>query len=132
MAVLVAEGDIVRTGDPLVVLESMKMETTITAPHGGVVSSVLAPVNTQVKAGAPLVTLRESSQQAGPSGPGGQAADFAGLTASHGTSDEAGIDHMIQAYLLGYDIEDGDARELSRERGKRLADVAPDDGRAAQ
>ncbi len=34
---------------------------------------------------------------------------------------------MIAAYLLGYDIEDGDARELSRERGKRLAGVTPDD-----
>ena len=34
---------------------------------------------------------------------------------------------MLQAYLLGYDIEDGDARELSRERGKWLAGVPPDD-----
>jgi len=130
VAVLVAEGDIVRTGDPLAVLESMKMETTITAPHGGVVNSVLAQVNTQVKAGAPLVTLRESRNQVGSggsAGPGGQLADFAGLTASHGTSDEAGIDHMLQAYLLGYDIEDNAAREFSRERAKRPAGVVPDE-----
>ncbi|HEX9041980.1 MAG TPA: biotin carboxylase N-terminal domain-containing protein [Trebonia sp.] len=126
-AVLVTEGDIVRTGDPLIVLESMKMETTITAPHGGVVSSVPAQLNTQVRAGEPLVTLRESGQPASATGPGGQAADFAGLTAPRGTSDEAGIDHMLQAYLLGYDIEDDDARELSRERGKRSVGAAPDD-----
>ncbi len=64
VAVLVAEGDIVRTGDPLAVIESMKMETTITAPHGGVVTAVLAPLNTQVKAGTPLFALRESGQRA--------------------------------------------------------------------
>src|SRR6516162_3544048 len=58
VAVLVAEGDIVRAGDPLAVVESMKMEATIAAPQDGVVSSVLAQVNTQVRAGAPLVALR--------------------------------------------------------------------------
>jgi len=128
VAVLVAEGDTVRAGDPLAVVESMKMEATITAPHSGVVSRVLAQVNTQVKAGAPLVTLQASSRRSDSSGPGVEAAaDFAGLSASHGTQDEADIDHMLRAYLLGYDIEDSDARELSRELGKRLAGVAPDD-----
>jgi len=127
VAVLVAPGDIVRAGDPLAVVESMKMETAITAPHDGVVSSVLAQVNTQVEAGAPVVTLQAPGQQAGSSGPGGQAADFGGMEEPHGTHSEAGIDHMLRAYLLGYDIEDGDARELSRERGKWLAAVPPDD-----
>ena len=127
VAVLVAEGDIVRTGDPLAVIESMKMETTITAPHDGVVTAVLAPLNTQVKAGTPLFALRESGQRACGSESGGQAADFGGLAAPRGTSDEAGLDHMIKAFLLGYDIQDGDARELSRERGKRLAGATPHD-----
>ena len=54
----VAAGDIVRAGDPLAVVESMKMETTIAAPHDGMVSSVYAQVNTQVEAGAPLVALQ--------------------------------------------------------------------------
>jgi acetyl/propionyl-CoA carboxylase alpha subunit/acetyl-CoA carboxylase carboxyltransferase component len=124
VAVLVSEGDVVRTGDPLAVIECMKMETTITAPHCGVVQAVLAPLNTQVKAGTPLFTLRESSQRTGSPGPGGQAADFVGLA---GTSVEAGLDHMIAAYLLGYDIEDGEARELSRQRAQRLTGVTPDD-----
>jgi len=127
VAVLVAAGDIVRAGDPLAVVESMKMETAITAPHDGVVSSVFAQVNTQVDAGAPLVALQAPDQQAGPSGLGGEAAEFAGLAQAHGSPDEADISHMLRAYLLGYDIEDGDARELSRERGKWLASVPPDD-----
>jgi acetyl/propionyl-CoA carboxylase alpha subunit/acetyl-CoA carboxylase carboxyltransferase component len=127
VAVLVAEGDTVRAGDPLAVVESMKMEATIAAPHDGVVRSVLAQVNTQVKAGTPLVTLQASSHLTGSSAPSGEATGFAGLTAPRDTRDRDDIDHRLRAYLLGYDIEDGDARELSRERGKCLAGVAPDD-----
>ena len=128
VAVLVAEGVIVRAGDPLAVVESMKMETAITAPHDGVVSSVFAQVNTQVKAGAPLVALQAPSQQATASEPGCEAAQFADPAAPPAVLDEAGIGRMLRAYLLGYDIEDGDARELSRERGKWLAGV-PADGK---
>ena len=58
VAVQVAQGDTVRAGDPLVVLESMKMETAITAPFPGTVHAVFASVNTHVEAGAPLVQLQ--------------------------------------------------------------------------
>ena len=136
VAVSVAPGDIVRAGDPLAVVESMKMETTIAAPHDGTVRSVYAQVNTQVEAGAPLVALRAlqaptgQTRSRGPSGsggPSGTAAGFAGLATPSGSHDLADVDHLLRAYLLGYDVEDGDAHELSRERGKRLADVPPDD-----
>jgi acetyl-CoA/propionyl-CoA carboxylase, biotin carboxylase, biotin carboxyl carrier protein len=40
LKVLVATGDRVATGDPLVVLEAMKMETTISAPRDGTVTSI--------------------------------------------------------------------------------------------
>jgi acetyl/propionyl-CoA carboxylase alpha subunit/acetyl-CoA carboxylase carboxyltransferase component len=127
VAVLVAPGDIVRAGDPLAVVESMKMEATITAPQDGIVSSVPAQVNTQVMAGAPLVTLRDWGQQARPDGPRGGAVAFAGLARQHDTDGAASIHQTLRAYLLGYDIEDGDARELSRWRGTR-ASCAPSDG----
>ena len=127
VAVSVAPGDIVRAGDPLAVVESMKMETTIVAPHDGSVSSVYAQVNTQVEAGAPLVALKATAGQTVSAEPTGAAADFAGLATPSGSLDVAGIDHLLRAYLLGYDIEDGDAHELSRERGKRLSDVPSDD-----
>ena len=65
VAILVAPGDTVRAGDPLVVVESMKMETAITAPLAGTVHAVLASVNTQVEAGAPLVQLLPPDQPDG-------------------------------------------------------------------
>ncbi len=127
VAVLVAPGDVVRAGDPLVVVESMKMETTVTAPQAGVVASVSAQVNTQVEAGAPLVGLQLPDAESGSGGPSRQLAGFASLARRDSSHSETEIDRMLRAYLLGYDIEDGDARELSRERGTRMASILPDD-----
>ena len=127
VAMLVAQGDIVRAGDPLAVVESMKMETAITAPHDGVVSSVFAQLNTQVEAGAPIVALQAANRLTGYSWPRGEVAEFASLVEARGINCAADIDDRLRAYLLGYDIEDSDARELSRERGKCLASVPADD-----
>ncbi|MFB3852796.1 MAG: carboxyl transferase domain-containing protein [Vicinamibacterales bacterium] len=55
--VLVQAGQRVVAGAPLVVLEAMKMETTITAPFSAAVRQVLVMNNAQVGAGAPLVHL---------------------------------------------------------------------------
>ena len=62
VAVQVAPGDAVRAGDPLVVVESMKMETAITAPFPGTIRAVLASVNTHVEAGTPLVQLQPADE----------------------------------------------------------------------
>ncbi|EOM76624.1 urea carboxylase [Rhodococcus rhodnii] len=58
----VAEGDTVEEGQQLVVLEAMKMETAITAPASGVVTSVAAAPAAQVDAGDPLVVLGPVAQ----------------------------------------------------------------------
>ena len=55
----VKQGDEVEAGATVAVLESMKMETAVRAPQGGVVREVLAVVNSQVDAGAPLLRLDE-------------------------------------------------------------------------
>ena len=57
---LVSEGTRVAKGAPLVVLEAMKMEHTINAPHAGVVSKVFFDVGEQVAEGAELLKLEES------------------------------------------------------------------------
>ena len=58
VAVLVAPGDSVATGAPLMVMEAMKMEHTIAAPHAGVVDAVLYAIGDQVADGAPLLSFK--------------------------------------------------------------------------
>ena len=55
--VLVQEGDTVREGDTLVVLEAMKMENIITADRAGAVSELLVTVGESVGAGDILVVI---------------------------------------------------------------------------
>ncbi len=55
--VLVAVGDTVVSGQPLLVLVAMKTEFTLSAPRAGVVLSVNAVPGASVRAGAPLVEL---------------------------------------------------------------------------
>ena len=57
--VLAKAGDNVRAGDPLLILEAMKMEQQITAPRDGTVASLLCEEGDQVAAGQELVVLEE-------------------------------------------------------------------------
>jgi len=57
LAVLVAPGDAVEAGQPLVVLEAMKMETTFAAEGAGTVRAVHVVPGATVDAGAPLVEV---------------------------------------------------------------------------
>ena len=58
VAVLVASGKIVAKGEPLVIMEAMKMEHTIAAPSDGLVEEVLYGVGDQVADGAPLLAFK--------------------------------------------------------------------------
>jgi 3-methylcrotonyl-CoA carboxylase alpha subunit len=57
LLVNVKPGDTVARGAPLVVMEAMKMEHTITAPAAGAVEKVLCSVGEQVREGAELLVL---------------------------------------------------------------------------
>jgi 3-methylcrotonyl-CoA carboxylase alpha subunit len=57
-------GAAVAKGDPLVVLEAMKMEHTLTAPRDGVVGEVLVAPGEQVQDGAVLVRMEEAGDKA--------------------------------------------------------------------
>ena len=54
-----AEGDQVEEGDVLLVLESMKMELSITAPHAGVIEELDLRPGDRVALRQPLVTIGE-------------------------------------------------------------------------
>ncbi|MEW7848571.1 acetyl/propionyl/methylcrotonyl-CoA carboxylase subunit alpha [Massilia aurea] len=58
VAVLVSAGKAVAKGEPLVIMEAMKMEHTIAAPGDGVVEEVLYEVGDQVADGAPLLAFK--------------------------------------------------------------------------
>jgi 3-methylcrotonyl-CoA carboxylase alpha subunit len=56
-AMPVAAGDRVRSGEPLAVLEAMKMEHTLTAPRDGIIAAIWAQPGDTVAQGAVLVAL---------------------------------------------------------------------------
>ncbi|HWZ47737.1 MAG TPA: biotin carboxylase N-terminal domain-containing protein [Herbaspirillum sp.] len=57
VALLVAQGDTVEKGAPLLVMEAMKMEHTIGAPRAGKIDQLHYAVGDQVNEGAPLLSL---------------------------------------------------------------------------
>ncbi|EJG0878740.1 acetyl/propionyl/methylcrotonyl-CoA carboxylase subunit alpha [Vibrio parahaemolyticus] len=63
-AVMVAKGDEVAAGDPLLVLEAMKMEYTITAPVAAKVDELFYQHGDQVQHGSILLHLASSSDNA--------------------------------------------------------------------
>ncbi|MCC6623859.1 MAG: biotin/lipoyl-binding protein [Deltaproteobacteria bacterium] len=58
--VLVQPGDVVTKGQPLLVVEAMKMEHALKAPRPGRVTLVRAAAGEQVVPGAPLVELEDA------------------------------------------------------------------------
>jgi len=54
---LVEAGDAVRRGEPLMIIEAMKMEHTVAAPADGTVEAVRFAVGDLVEEGAELITL---------------------------------------------------------------------------
>ncbi|MFD9119459.1 5-oxoprolinase/urea amidolyase family protein [Streptomyces bottropensis] len=56
----VRPGDRVTTGQPLLTLEAMKMESRVPAPTDGIIDQILTTPGTQVNAGTPLLILTPS------------------------------------------------------------------------
>jgi 3-methylcrotonyl-CoA carboxylase alpha subunit len=57
IAINVAEGDAVKQGDAVMIVEAMKMEHTITAPADGIVKEIRFAVGDQVEDGEPLLVI---------------------------------------------------------------------------
>jgi biotin carboxyl carrier protein len=57
LSINVAQGDTVKEGDAVVILEAMKMENEINAPCSGTVTSVCVSKGESVDSGKVLVTI---------------------------------------------------------------------------
>ncbi|HJQ06207.1 MAG TPA: carboxyl transferase domain-containing protein [Nocardioides sp.] len=114
-----AVGDVVQAGAPLLVLESMKMETVIPAPVTARVRDLLVITGSQVETGAPLLRIEPLADEAGAEGAAdAECADVVlpadGAAAS--LRERAERAHAtIAAQLLGYDVPAADRRDTLKE-----------------
>ncbi|HZC27700.1 MAG TPA: carboxyl transferase domain-containing protein [Actinopolymorphaceae bacterium] len=121
----------VEAGAPVLVLESMKMETVLYAPFRAIVRELLVSTGSQVETGAPLVRLEPvvegsaASQGAAGQGAAGQGAaaeatagngvdlDLPGEKADRSAAERAerGL-YDLRSMLLGFDIDPRDEGEM--------------------
>jgi acetyl-CoA carboxylase carboxyltransferase component len=113
VAVEVATGDIVREGQTLVVLESMKMEHVVESPATGVVSDMAVAVGETVMPGAALATI-ELREDALP--PGGVAA-----SATAEVHERADLAEVLERHAVTRDERRPDAVARRRATGQRTA-----------
>jgi 3-methylcrotonyl-CoA carboxylase alpha subunit len=64
LALAARVGESVRKGAPLLVLEAMKMEVVIGAPHDGSVGTFFVNVGESVKTGAKLAAMAQGASSA--------------------------------------------------------------------
>ena len=122
VSVPVEAGQTVAAGDPIAVLESMKMETVVTAPLAGEVTAVVISPNLQIERGAPLIRLRSHHRRL----EGGAVA--VGLSGYERPVDpnRKACDRVYDPlgnYVLGYDLSSDALKRLVVQQ-RRLAEIA--------
>ncbi|MEP7034692.1 MAG: biotin carboxylase N-terminal domain-containing protein, partial [Actinomycetota bacterium] len=130
VAVSVTAGEDVEAGATIAVLESMKLQTAVQAPRSGRVREVLARVNSQVDAGAPLIRL--DRPVAGVAGSDDSALTFTapmfGEPSAAADAPTRALEHLaaLRAMVTGFDVSAIRARTLVAEYD-RLRNGLPDD-----
>src|SRR5690606_24197546 len=125
VATPVAAGAEVEAGAPVLVLESMKMETVLRAPFPALVRECLVSVGSQVGTGAPLLRLepRGDGQSTESTGSGQFELDLP--AAPDGVSAEQKVQQGIadlRSLLLGFDVDPNDGgRTLAEYLAARAA-----------
>ena len=129
VSIAVAPGDTVSAGQPVAVLEAMKMEMQVVAPCAGRVRSVTAKPYVQVDAGAPLLQIEPAA-----GGDSNRGAERVVFGASRGAEDGQAaatptrhrILYELRRLMLGFDLEPGYTARLLAE-WHRLAEASSDD-----
>ena len=105
VAIPVSEGDEVAEGEVVAIVESMKMETSLTAPFAGRVRRVLSGANVQVGAQTPLLQLEAIDDDEDDGGAERVAFSACEEIASDGLA-------RLRFLLLGYDVSDAEVRRV--------------------
>ncbi|MBK9476150.1 MAG: hypothetical protein IPL94_07855 [Tetrasphaera sp.] len=120
-------GDRVTKGQPLAVLESMKMVTTVGAPLAGVVTSVEVLPNEQVEGGAPLLRIKADDDAATTDEePVGERVTLAEL-AGHEAPGRDDVFGAIRDYLLGYDLDPAGLTDVRTAYARLVEESDPGD-----
>jgi acetyl/propionyl-CoA carboxylase alpha subunit/acetyl-CoA carboxylase carboxyltransferase component len=130
ISVDVERGQTVEEDDPILVLESMKMETVVTAPFSGEITEVFIAPKTQVDAAAPLVRIQERSDNASMTGKSKAVA--VDLSALAGTGTAQAPLQALHSYLLGFDLDPDTVRSAiaaQRRPGTENTESAEDEER---
>ncbi|MBK8256978.1 MAG: ATP-grasp domain-containing protein [Polyangiaceae bacterium] len=113
----VKQGDLVREGDPVAVLEAMKMEMTIGAPISGRVREVLTTPNVHVDAGTPLVVV-EPLPENGTVAERGAGVEFSVIPTAETPQNQPHVQWeqasaQLERLLLGYDLDENAAANVA-------------------
>ena len=112
VSLAVEEGEVVRAGQPLAVLESMKMHHVVESTHGGRVMRVLVQTGAVLSANDPIVwvlPLEEAGER------------FQSSTSIDLDASRADLDEVLRRHALGQDDARSDAVEKRRKVGGRTA-----------
>ena len=63
LKIFVEAGDVVAKGDPLLILEAMKMEHQIASPHDGVVDAIHCSEGEMVQPGVDLISVERTESE---------------------------------------------------------------------
>ena len=127
VAVHVTPGDDVEAGATIALLESMKLQTPVRAPRSGRVREVLARVNSQVDAGAPLLRLDRPVGAASVS----DAPALSLITPMTGGAVDPPLlarEHLeaLRALITGYDVSATRARTVVADYGELRNELTQD------
>ena len=112
VSIPVAEGDEVAAGDVVAVLESMKMESSLTAPRPGRVRQLLVGPNTPVAARTPLVQIDEL--ETGDRREPGERIQFEEEDTDLPETPQHCEENLrrLEWLVLGYDVTDADVKRI--------------------
>ncbi|HEX4729492.1 MAG TPA: biotin/lipoyl-containing protein, partial [Jatrophihabitans sp.] len=126
VAVPVAVGDEVEAGAPVLVLESMKMETVLTAPFPARVRELMVGAGGQVETGMPMIRLEPVGEAGAVASPveAGPELELPGRRGGSSAERAEALLRDLRDLLLGFDLDDA-TQTLTEYQALRAEGQAP-------